>query len=238
MKPNLIGSSLFFSFYIDNSDVPCKGVFSNGSDPLAYFSTELLPLLSSEIPKIAIAVRCLNSSAAKFYEQFLVPFLSLQNITCANDVEVIVNRDVEISQFSFAIPFDPIFKWLEPNALMKRKKFIIFIYSTESKIPVSILTELEALETQIKSVRFLNIVLINYFWKFSYFKKFLSSKRAQDFIFYLVINASAATNYADFPKRQQILKNNGTKEELCIKLRCRSNKKIRYKIARNSVNKK
>ena len=163
MKANLIGSSFVFSFYIGNSDAPYMGVFSNGSDPLAYFSTELLPLLSSEIPKIAIYVRCLNSSATKFYEQFLVPFLSLQNITCANDVEVIVNREVEISQFSFAIPFDPIFKWLEANALMKRKKFIIFIYSTESKIPVSILTELEALETRIKSVRFLNLVLINYF---------------------------------------------------------------------------
>ena len=163
LKTNLIGSSLFFTFYIDNVDEPGKGVFSNGSDPLAYFSTELLPLLSSGIPRITIDARCLNNSSAKFYEQFLVPFLSLQNITSANDVEVIVNRDVEISQFSFAIPFDPIFKWLEANALMKRKKFIIFIYSTESKIPVSILTELEALETRIKSVRFLNLVLINYF---------------------------------------------------------------------------
>ena len=156
MKANLIGSSLFFSFYIDNADEPCKGVFSNGSDPLAYLSTELLPLLSSGIPKIIIDARCLNNSSAKFYEQFLVPFLSLQNITSENDVEVIVNREVEITQFSFAIPFDPIFKWLhfaETNPFKKSRRFLLEIWSTESKIPVAILTELEALETRITSVR-------------------------------------------------------------------------------------
>ena len=79
MKANLIGLSLFFSFNIDNSDAPCNGVFSNGSDSLAYLNTELLPLLSSWIPKIRIDARCLNNSSDKFYEQFLVTFLSLKN---------------------------------------------------------------------------------------------------------------------------------------------------------------
>ena len=72
----------------------------------------------------------------------------------SNVLTFAINREVEDSQFSFAIPFDPIFKWLETNEVKKGKKFEIFIYSTESKIPVEILTELEALETQIISVRF------------------------------------------------------------------------------------
>ena len=100
MKANLIGSSFVFSFYIDNSDAPCKGVFSNGSDPLTYLSTELFPLLSSGIPKIAIYARCLSNSSVKFYEQFLVPFLSMQRIIVdANSVEIETNHEVEDSQF-------------------------------------------------------------------------------------------------------------------------------------------
>ena len=102
MKANLIGSSLFFSFHIDNTDEPepCKGVFSNGSDPLTYLSTELFPLLSSGIPKIAIYARCLSNSSVKFYEQFLVPFLSMQRIIVdANSVEIETNHEVEDSQF-------------------------------------------------------------------------------------------------------------------------------------------
>ena len=153
MKANLIGSSLFFSFHIDKADKPCKGVFSNGSDPLAYLSTELLPLLSSGIPKIIIDARCLNNSSAKFYEQFLVPFLSIQNVTCSNDVGIKINREVEDRQFSFAIPFDPIFKWLHftgTNSLKKSRRFVLEISSTESNIPMA--TELEAFETRIISV--------------------------------------------------------------------------------------
>ena len=159
MKANLIGSSLFFSFYIDNSDAPCKGVFSNGSDPLTYLSTELLPLLSFGTPTITIDARCLNNSFDKFYAQFLVPFLSLQEIICMNYLEIVINRNEKNAHFCFAIPFDPIFKWLEANELKKCKKFDIFIYTTESMIPVSILTEIDALETLIISVRFLNLVL-------------------------------------------------------------------------------
>ena len=52
MKENLIGSSLCFSFEIGKSEPHRKGIFSNGSDPLEYLSTELLPLLSSKTPKI------------------------------------------------------------------------------------------------------------------------------------------------------------------------------------------
>ena len=156
MKTNLISSLLFFSFYIDNADEPCKGVFSNGSDPMEYLSTELLPLLFSETPIIIIDARCLNNSTNKFYDQFLVSFLSLQKIMDSNDLTFAINREVEDSQFSFVIPFDPIFKWLEANALMKRKKFALYIYSTESKIPVNILTEMETLETRIILVRFLS----------------------------------------------------------------------------------
>ena len=156
MKANLIGSSLYFSFYIDNSDSPCKGVFSNGSDPLVYLSTELLPLLSSGTPKITIDARCLNNSFAKFYEQFLVPFLSMQKILDTSALSIAINREVENIQFSFSIPFDPIFKWLHLAGTNCLKKFLIGIWSTESKIPVSILTELEALETRIISVIFFN----------------------------------------------------------------------------------
>ena len=154
MKANLIGTSLYFSFYIDNADAPCHGVFSSGHELLTYLNTELLPLLSSETPIITIDARCLNNSANKFYEQFLVPFLSLQKIICLNCLAIVINRDEENTSFCFAILFDPIFKWLETNEVKKCKKFEIFIYSTESKIPVEILTELEALETQIISVRF------------------------------------------------------------------------------------
>ena len=155
MKANLIGSSLFFSFYIDNSDAPCKGVFSNGSDPLEYLRTELLPLLSSDTP-ITIYAQCLNKSDDKFYEQFLVPFLSLQKIMNSNVLTFVINHEVKDSQFTFAIPFDPIFKWLhfaEMNLFKKSRSFFFEIWSTESKIPVAILTELEALETRITSVR-------------------------------------------------------------------------------------
>ena len=156
MKENLIGSSLFFSFYIDNSEPPCKGVFSNGSDPLEYLSTELLPLLSSEAPIIAIDAGCLNNTSVKFYEQFLVSFLSLQKIMDSSSLVISINREVENSQFCSAIPFDPIFEWLDENELKKRKKFALYIYSTESKIPVDILTEMEKLETRIILVRFLS----------------------------------------------------------------------------------
>ena len=155
MKANLIGSSLFFSFYIDNADEPCKGVFSNGSDPLEYLSTELLPLLSSDTP-ITIYVRCLNKSDDKFYDQFLIPFLSLQKIMDSNVLTFAINREVEDSQFSFAIPFDPIFKWLHfagTNPFKKSRSFLLEIWSTESKIPVAIFTELEQLEARIISVR-------------------------------------------------------------------------------------
>ena len=56
--------------------------------------------------------------------------------------------------FCFAIPFDPIFKWLHFSGTNYiNKSFSLHIWSTESNIPVSILTELEALETRIISVR-------------------------------------------------------------------------------------
>ena len=155
MKANLIGTSLYFSFYIDNADAPCHGVFSSGHELLTYLNTELLPLLSSETPIITIDARCLNNSVNKFYEQFLVPFLSMQKIMYANSVEIEINHEVEDSQFCFAIPFDPIFKWLHfagTNPLKKSRRFLLEIWSTESKIPISILAELEALEIRIISV--------------------------------------------------------------------------------------
>ena len=159
LKTNLIGSSLFFSFDIDNNDEPCKGVFFDGSDPLTYLSSELFPLLSSEIPIITIDARCLNNSAAKFYEQFLVPFLSQQKVKDTSCVQISINRKVENSQFYFAIPFDSIFKWIEANALKKRKQFAMYIGSTESKIPVTILAKLEAFETQIIAVKIFKVCL-------------------------------------------------------------------------------
>ena len=155
LKANLVGSSLLFSFDIDKSDEPCKGVFSNGSDPLTYLSSELFPLLSSEIPIITIDARCLNNSAAKFYEQFLVPFLCQQKVMDTSFVEISITRKV----IEFAIPFDTIFKWLEANALKKRKQFIIFIYSTGSTIPVTIIAEMEAFETQIIAVKTFKVCL-------------------------------------------------------------------------------
>ena len=87
MKENLIGSSLFFSFDIDNTEPPCKGVFSNESDPLEYLRTELLPLLSCRIPKISI-IRYFNNSDDKFYDQFLVPILSQQKVMDTSRVEI------------------------------------------------------------------------------------------------------------------------------------------------------
>ena len=41
-------------------------------------------------------------------------------------------------------------------------------------------------------------------------------------------------NHSDFPKRQQLFKNDGTKEEFCIDFGF-SNKQLIYKITRNSV---
>ena len=66
-----------------------------------------------------------------------------------------------INHFSFAIPFDPIFKWLGANTMKEGKKFEIYIDTAVKNIPDEILTELEALETQIILVRFLNFVLVN-----------------------------------------------------------------------------
>ena len=74
----------------------------------------------------------------------------------SSSLVISINREVENSQFCSAIPFDPIFEWLEENELKKRKKFALYIYSTESKIPVNILTEMETLETRIILVRFLS----------------------------------------------------------------------------------
>ena len=62
----------------------------------------------------------------------------------------------------------------------------------------------------------------------------MSSKRAQNFEFRFIINAFSATNHSDFRERRQVVKNTGTKEELCIDLGNYS-RKIIYKIIRNSV---
>ena len=62
----------------------------------------------------------------------------------------------------------------------------------------------------------------------------MSSKKVQNFEFCFKINAFSATNHSDFPKRQQKIKNNETKEELCIDFG-NYNKQITYNIIRNSV---
>ena len=152
MTSNLVGSSLVYSFIMDNnsSGVPSRrGVFYNLSDPLAYLNTEVLPMFTSELPKISIHTEFLNNSSSKFGEQFLVPFLSFQKIMCASSVDIVITS----SQFCFvAIPFDPILKWL--NLIGKNREFVLEIYSTESKISDAFLTALKDVEERLISISF------------------------------------------------------------------------------------
>ena len=190
MRTNLIGSSLFFSFCIDNTGTPApvsfrstktepgsadpsirtpngwmfrqtasstKGVFFNASDPLSYMSTELLPLLSVAVPTITIDLRCFNNAFNEFGQQFLHPLLQLRPILHANRVEILINRDVPDSQFSFDVSFEPIFKWLhfaERNHPKNPREFSLEVYARESRVPAVFFTELEALEARITSVVF------------------------------------------------------------------------------------
>lgn len=192
MRTNLIGSSLFFSFCIDNTGTPApvssksteieprstdpsirngwmfhflklrqtastKGVFFNASDPLSYMSTELLPLLLVAVPIISIDLRCLNNPFNEFGQQFLHPLFQLRPILYANRVEILINRDVPNSQFSFDVSFEPIFKWLhfaERNHPKNPREFSLEVCAHESRVPAAFFTELEALEARITSVVF------------------------------------------------------------------------------------
>ena len=134
-----------------------KGVFFNASDPLSYISTELLPLLSVTVPIISIDLRCLNNPFNEFGQQFLHPLFQLRPILYANRVEILINRDVPNSQFSFDVSFEHIFKWLhfaERNHPKNPREFSLEVCAHESRVPAVFFTELEALEARITSVVF------------------------------------------------------------------------------------
>ena len=149
MKANLIGSTLYFAFKVDSE--------SSSSLFLAYLNNELLPLFTSRIPKISIDICYLDNYSDGFDEQFLLPFLNLQQILRTSTLYIIVNYNFHKSHFCFAFSFNPIFKWLNFNdttcALKKCREFTLNIYSEETDVPLSFLDELEALETRIISVK-------------------------------------------------------------------------------------
>ena len=149
MKANLIGSTLYFAFKVDSEII--------SSILLAYLNNELVPLFTSRIPNISIDICYLDNYSSGFGEQFLLPFLNLQQILRTSTLYTSINYNLDKSYFCFAFPFDPIFKWLHFNdttcALKKCREFSLEIYSEETDVPLSFLNELEALGTRIISVK-------------------------------------------------------------------------------------